>query len=796
MPTAWNGHEEVRDDGKLPPAVPIAHAVPTSRRPLDDEELAKLAAGFTGKTIGQKYVGPAWVGNDGIACVVFIAADERLPVRLRDEGRCAAIAWRWNGAPSMPLSLTILLKRGNPRPHTRWMRSSDDPVVSAIRREGRFYMSAVSPAGQRSGWYEARFVGEKSEPSREALERQWSFPRPGIPHSNTHARFDPLRRERFNEDGADEIPLWADALADHWKVLDYKGPWADDLQPQDKAMAAWGNQAWRNRGTAAGFVQVIVERQQLDGVPPIVDADGMWVKPGPSQEGAIALVKTAPVLGRWLAGMAGPEPNAQVAYMAAFNALHDAHALHCIVSMLIGVVLDSEDDALIAATTATLEAALLDARITQCGTLRPWFANSSAGLELKTMPINLDAPLADVEHLWRNGFSMIDLIDIGLRIGPNDFPVLADRISTVLKRVAIEGSVEDAEAKVQILLHEAQEARQWSIPWGARVEVAFGPFVAVRIFELNGEFSCHFLDDQERYFHVAIGLRDRPPAATTGHILRLRDDDGLPAWNEDAEVSLKLIAAAIVRDFVVVEERESLFTVRPMRRRVRGHDIRTVIYLPRVRYAAPNPQRMPTDEAMSGRVRHQVAAHLRRAGVASAAQRFLAQRYGMQLPEGFTFVRPHERGTAAEEARVRIYRSRSASRMLFEKLATAPEGARPAWFEFEKDCAQLLKARGMEVIHQSAHRDGDGGVDLYAVDAGAQSWVVQCKCWAPSRSVGPEIVRELEGAIRLADKGGASASRGMIITTSKFTSGAVGAAVDLGFELIDGVRFSNLLTRS
>jgi hypothetical protein len=50
--------------------------------------------------------------------------------------------------------------------------------------------------------------------------------------------------------------------------------------------------------------------------------------------------------------------------------------------------------------------------------------------------------------------------------------------------------------------------------------------------------------------------------------------------------TLKLIAAAIVRDFLVVEERESLFTARRMRRAVNGRPVRTVIYLPRVRYSA------------------------------------------------------------------------------------------------------------------------------------------------------------------------------------------------------------------
>jgi restriction endonuclease Mrr len=144
----------------------------------------------------------------------------------------------------------------------------------------------------------------------------------------------------------------------------------------------------------------------------------------------------------------------------------------------------------------------------------------------------------------------------------------------------------------------------------------------------------------------------------------------------------------------------------------------------------------------------------------------------------------------AEAERVRVYRSRSASRMIYEEVSTAPEGARPAWFEFERDCMQLLRERGLRVIHQAASRDGDGGVDLYAVDESGQSWIVQCKCWAAHRSVGPEIVRELHGAIAFADRGSSGTSKGIVITTSRFTSGAAEVGREFGFELIDGQQFA------
>lgn len=185
--------------------------------------------------------------------------------------------------------------------------------------------------------------------------------------------------------------------------------------------------------------------------------------------------------------------------------------------------------------------------------------------------------------------------------------------------------------------------------------------------------------------------------------------------------------------------------------------------------------------------------HLQKAKGSSAAQRFLAQSYGIEIPEGFTFVRAHERGSGVLDTRIRVYRSRSASRMLFEELASAPAGSRPAWFDFEKDCARLLRSRGMDVIHQAAQRDGDGGVDLYAVDATGQSWVIQCKCWAAHREIPPAVVRELVGAIQLADRGMSTTSRGVLITTSTFSTGAVSAATELGIELINGSEFQKQL---
>ena len=676
------------------------------------------------------------------------------------------------------------------------MRSSEDPVVAAIRRENRFYVLVAFSASQTSGWHEATFADEKFT----LFDQQWSFPTPGIPYSKIGVRFDPLRRESYNENHEDEIPLWPEPTSDYWAGLGYKGPWTDDLTDFDRARIAWGKQALRKRQRLAGYVQSIIDRQTIDGVAPSFDSQEFCLSPTSPREQSVVLFRRSPVLGRWLESLCGDSPNAEAAYESAFEALHDEYAMFCVLDKLFDLLIENDDEELNLAFQASLDAVLLDHRITRSGERRPWLANTKDyGMRLETVAIELNAPIENIKGLWRSGLEMHDLIDAGRYLGPQDFPIPYDQLNEVLEKVLIEGSIEESEKRTMELLQEAKDARQWSIPWGALVEIHLQPFQSVCIYEEDEEFSCYFLDEQDRYFHVAVGIGGNSPRIAMSRLIRTRSDDGEAVWNDDAEASLQLIAASIIRDFLVCEERETLFSSRPKRRRMQGRKTKTIIYLARVRYTNRSPT---TDERESGciateRSPHAVKGHFRKAQVASPAQQLLAQQYGIKLPEGFTFVRPHSRGgEPSDHERERIYRSRSASLAIFEQIDKAPSGSRPEWFEFEKDCARLLKARGMRVVHQSAHRGGDGGVDIYAIDPDEQSWVVQCKCWAIHRPVGPDVVRELEGAIKLADKGKEDKSRGLIITTSKLTQKAIDAAESLGFEWIDGDRFAQHLIKS
>ncbi|MDA8331739.1 MAG: EVE domain-containing protein [Candidatus Dormibacteraeota bacterium] len=88
----------------------------------------------------------------------------------------------------------------------------------------------------------------------------------------------------------------------------------------------------------------------------------------------------------------------------------------------------------------------------------------------------------------------------------------------------------------------------------------------------------------------------------------------------------------------------------------------------------------------------------------------------------------------------------------------SPEG-------FEQFVVRVLRALEFEVVHQG--RSGDGGVDAEAVlslrGLTSVKTKVQAKRW--QHTVGPRVVRELRGALRVDE-------RGLVVTTADFTSEA------------------------
>jgi restriction system protein len=87
-------------------------------------------------------------------------------------------------------------------------------------------------------------------------------------------------------------------------------------------------------------------------------------------------------------------------------------------------------------------------------------------------------------------------------------------------------------------------------------------------------------------------------------------------------------------------------------------------------------------------------------------------------------------------------------------------------------------------------RSGDGGIDgvIREDRLGLDAIYVQAKKWSPDRHVGPREVREFVGALQ-----DAAASKGVFITTSRFSEDAPALAERRRIVLIAGRRLAELM---
>lgn len=415
-----------------------------------------------------------------------------------------------------------------------------------------------------------------------------------------------------------------------------------------------------------------------------------------------------------------------------------------------------------------------------------FFKNTPDGMKLESVPIPLEN-LSDeqAENYWKDlpfGYA----VDAAQLIVGGLVPASLSHIKDDIRAIRLGCTTAEACEAIQTLTDEANVLNRWTIPWGARVQVRIGPFVEIDFYPVDNEISILLRTADGGYRWGAFNLRKN--AWNLTHLLR-NNIESIFSENErslmdEIEVAIKLLLVTIVRDFVVLEDRTAGFAVVRANHATssRPLDINAprIIYIPRVRYIQdPDVEQMNQDLEIQERVPHQVRAHLRRADSASPFQAILASRYGFTIAPGYTFVRPHYRGGLPPEREV-IYRSRSAMRSLYGSAPDIVGTANSQWFRFEQDVAAVMAREGFEVDHVAASRTGDEGVDVFAENRKmGESWAIQCKCYAPERKIGPAVVRELIGALATYPSG----TKGMIVTTSSFSSGAVSLAREFGIVL-------------
>jgi restriction system protein len=101
--------------------------------------------------------------------------------------------------------------------------------------------------------------------------------------------------------------------------------------------------------------------------------------------------------------------------------------------------------------------------------------------------------------------------------------------------------------------------------------------------------------------------------------------------------------------------------------------------------------------------------------------------------------------------------------------------------EFEDEVAGLLESLGFREVTVSGAA-GDLQADIVATDPDGLATVVQCKRYAPGRSVGSPVVQSFVGMARLQH----GCDRALLVTTATFTAPAQRLADEHDVELVDG----------
>ena len=416
----------------------------------------------------------------------------------------------------------------------------------------------------------------------------------------------------------------------------------------------------------------------------------------------------------------------------------------------------------------------------------------------------------DCFHYWNyiNTFNLINGC-----LDKKDFPLLLDEgkifneqklykhVHEVKKSIAMspfrnpnESFDLDPETKTKIseILKEAMEQTTGLlIPYNACVELLDDPvFKYIRFIEYEKYIAIFAHDQNDRFISE----------------MYVKGEDEFRYWlyNSgqvfDSKVTesskyLYLKLASSIRDWKVLIERDSTMKVRS--RPMVPHGVKTNkkrwIYLPRVTYKHSTDKKQRSREKIffseSRKFSGDRRAHRRklRSGMkASKLQMLLASEINFYVPDGHTFVKKSVWGKVKMGEREIRYRNKSLNGLFYasdHEIEKAKEIHELSPAGFEERSEKYVAELGWEVTKRNNY---DGGIDIRALkefkDGTIKKLLVQCKHW--KKPVGHDVLHALVGAA--ADEESKYEKVLMVITSSKFTTGAIEYAHNHSITLVRG----------
>ena len=343
---------------------------------------------------------------------------------------------------------------------------------------------------------------------------------------------------------------------------------------------------------------------------------------------------------------------------------------------------------------------------------------------------------------------------------------------------------ESVHANIKTVIEEIEntETGEW-IPYNAAFELRDDPtFKYIRFIE-DKENIIFFITDKEENVLVDLYSKKEKDFFYWAY-------QNIVGYANADELYLKIISA--IRDWKVLIDRDSSMTYRG-RNVPKGVNTDKVryIYLPRVRYNK-NPEHVQKvrefyseNRKFSGERR----AHVRRlphGSKPSKLQLLLAEKNNVPVPDNHTFVKESLWGNKSMTQKEIKYRSNSLHGTLFVnpqdmEKAERIEDMSPA--AFEENMSKFMGKQGWDIVERNNY---DGGIDIRGFkefkDGTIKKLIVQCKHW--KKAIGPDVIRELIGAKEVEEDSYEKVM--MVITSSRFTPGAIEIAEKHNVKLIDG----------
>jgi hypothetical protein len=225
--------------------------------------------------------------------------------------------------------------------------------------------------------------------------------------------------------------------------------------------------------------------------------------------------------------------------------------------------------------------------------------------------------------------------------------------------------------------------------------------------------------------------------------------------------NLLIVCASIIRDYLVVDERHRNIHYRMSRRRLNERWLPadesgySIVYLPRCRYVGSGPDVCGISNGLglddvATRYEVSIPAGCRRLPSGHSPSDYAranAAALEVNLPEGFTFVRSHVRGSGRVAAREKIYRSRTANSYLFEIDRSAGKHTPIKPFALEAATRRWMEADGWEIKRVRVSERHQDGIDVSAIKEVSGVTILkiaQCKSWN-TRTVDAKVIERLVG---------------------------------------------------